>query len=375
MTRHSPPAGAGTRDPDAALTPEERALAERIARATSQHAPSAALDARILALAQEAMTVPDAPVAPVAMMPPATRTPPPHARSARRRWPAAFGIAATLALAVGLAWQLRPLHDMQDTASETVPAAVADQATAAGAAPAVAARAGTAPGDTASMATPPTQDAAAGRDAATAAADDDAAAPGVAVPAAVTATAVTAPADMAPSPPVAAPPKFDNPSPAAAAPPPPPPVPAAKPQLLPQRAGLPPPAPAAQAFSAAPATGMLQDSDAQAATTGREHRAEAADAASPRAAAKTAAAAAAPPSPAPRAGMPAEEVDRVFTDQPLDAEPPASADSPQVQQAWLKRVRELLAQGKREIARDSLREYQRRYPQAPLPDDLRALLE
>src|SRR5690606_31525522 len=61
-------------------------------------------------------------------------------------------------------------------------------------------------------------------------------------------------------------------------------------------------------------------------------------------------------------------------DQPIDDQPPASADSPQVQQAWLKRVRELLAEGKPDAARESLREYQRRYPEAELPRDLRALL-
>ncbi|HEY9541747.1 MAG TPA: hypothetical protein VIR05_08930 [Luteimonas sp.] len=61
-------------------------------------------------------------------------------------------------------------------------------------------------------------------------------------------------------------------------------------------------------------------------------------------------------------------------DQPLEDQPPASADSPQVRQAWLQRVRELLAEGKPDAARESLREYQRRYPEAELPEDLRALL-
>ncbi len=61
-------------------------------------------------------------------------------------------------------------------------------------------------------------------------------------------------------------------------------------------------------------------------------------------------------------------------DQPLYDQPPASADSPQVRQAWLRRVRELLAEDKPEAARESLREYQRRYPRAELPEDLRALL-
>lgn len=68
-------------------------------------------------------------------------------------------------------------------------------------------------------------------------------------------------------------------------------------------------------------------------------------------------------------GAPAPAVD-----QPVDDQPPASADSPQVRQAWLQRVRQLLAEGKPDAARESLREYQRRYPQAQLPEDLRALL-
>ena len=62
-------------------------------------------------------------------------------------------------------------------------------------------------------------------------------------------------------------------------------------------------------------------------------------------------------------------------DQPLDDRPPASADSPQVQQAWLQRIRELVARGQFDDARASLAEYRRRYPDQPLPDDLRALDE
>ena len=60
-------------------------------------------------------------------------------------------------------------------------------------------------------------------------------------------------------------------------------------------------------------------------------------------------------------------------DQPLDDQPPVSADSPQVQQAWLQRIRELIVHGKLDEARASLAEYHRRYPGQPLPDDLRAL--
>jgi hypothetical protein len=47
--------------------------------------------------------------------------------------------------------------------------------------------------------------------------------------------------------------------------------------------------------------------------------------------------------------------------------------SPQARDAWLARIRELLVAGKLDAARASLREFRHRYPDAPLPDDLRAL--
>jgi hypothetical protein len=67
--------------------------------------------------------------------------------------------------------------------------------------------------------------------------------------------------------------------------------------------------------------------------------------------------------------------DAGFADQPYDDEPPASADSPEVRTAWLARIRELLGEGKTNAARASLAEFHRRYPDAPLPDDLRPLLQ
>jgi hypothetical protein len=69
------------------------------------------------------------------------------------------------------------------------------------------------------------------------------------------------------------------------------------------------------------------------------------------------------------------EYDAGFADQPYDDEPPASADSPEVRTAWLARIRELLGEGKIDAARASLAEFHRRYPDAPLPDDLRPLLQ
>jgi hypothetical protein len=59
---------------------------------------------------------------------------------------------------------------------------------------------------------------------------------------------------------------------------------------------------------------------------------------------------------------------------PIDDIPPATVASPQVRDAWLARIRELAAAGNIEDARASLREFQHRYPEYPLPQDLRALL-
>jgi hypothetical protein len=62
-----------------------------------------------------------------------------------------------------------------------------------------------------------------------------------------------------------------------------------------------------------------------------------------------------------------------FSDQALDDQPPATADSPEVQRAWLQRIRELLRKGDTAGARASVAEFKRRYPHYALPDDLREL--
>ena len=81
-----------------ALTPEERDIAQRLARLESAAAPSPGLDARILAAARAG-----------AEAPPARAVAP--ARSRRPRWPLGMGVAASLVVAVGVAWQLRPQPD------------------------------------------------------------------------------------------------------------------------------------------------------------------------------------------------------------------------------------------------------------------------
>ena len=84
---------------DEPLTPEERELARLLGRRAEQ-GPPAALDAAILAAARAAV---DAPPADAVASPEAPRAPRP-----RPRWPAVFGIAASMVFAIGIAWQLRP---------------------------------------------------------------------------------------------------------------------------------------------------------------------------------------------------------------------------------------------------------------------------
>jgi hypothetical protein len=54
--------------------------------------------------------------------------------------------------------------------------------------------------------------------------------------------------------------------------------------------------------------------------------------------------------------------------------PPATVASPDVRDAWLARIRALVAAGHADQARTSLQEFQRRYPEFELPADLRAPL-
>jgi hypothetical protein len=74
------------------LDPEERALAARLARRGPHGEPSPALDARVLAAAH------------AATMAGGART----AVRRRARWPLGVGVAASVVLAAGIAWQMRP---------------------------------------------------------------------------------------------------------------------------------------------------------------------------------------------------------------------------------------------------------------------------
>ncbi|KRA44494.1 hypothetical protein [Pseudoxanthomonas sp. Root630] len=85
--------------PHEPLTPEERALAQSLSRLGPHGGPSPGLDARILGAARAA--VQESPAPRGGTVPPV-----------RRRWPLGLGVAASVLLAAGIAWQLRPTHEM-----------------------------------------------------------------------------------------------------------------------------------------------------------------------------------------------------------------------------------------------------------------------
>ncbi len=295
------------------LTPEERALAQRLARLGPNGELSPALDARILAAAH------------------AAAIPSPRRRP---RWPVALGVAASLALAIGLAWQLRPLPSSRPAYRSEAESATT---TAAGNVSSQAASAAPERSPPASPAVQPD-------------------APAVVLPPSVQERQSPEPS-LAPTPEPQAdaqtPVAFDAPSP-----------PAAKASApAPAVAPAPPAAPATREMATGPqafgTTAAKTAADVAAGTgTQPENRVlhgAAIDAEQPQSAADQSAAGTA------------------RDDEPLDDVPPATADAPAVREAWLQRIRELADAGDIEAARASLQEFVHRYPAFSLPEDLRAL--
>ena len=262
-------------------TAEERALALRLARVGPHGEPSPQLDATVLAAARAALDAPSVP----------------SHRS--RRWPVALGVAASLVLAVGVAWRLRPLPpgSTADLSAPTRPATANPPPAAAepaGAAPFAQAAPQAVSDATIAVETPAPPPPAPHR----------------------TAKAVAAPApDVQIDTDVAPPVILDTPS-AAAAP-----------------ASAPMPDAAERKVDAAPAANQAADLDRAAMSDDQ-----------------------------PEAG-----------DEPLDAMPPATADAPGVRDAWLSRIRALIDSGDVTGGRRSLHAFVERYPDYPLPEDLRAL--
>ena len=322
------------------LDSEERALAQRLARLGPHGEPSPALDSRVLAAAHAAVD--------------GRR---PAIRHASRRWPLGLGVAASLALALGLAWQLRPLPDVApayrseaDSALRTAPAA-----------------ASTAIDGTEPLPPPPPAETAAAESVQRAAVADtpqqttrSASSEKIAVPA----------PEPAPAAPREAPIVFDAPAStqamqAATLPTPAKAAASSAKRTADASAAVAPPAPASapQAFGT---TRAAADAGSRASPSAeRAMTAAAASMQSESTRQNVAVPAAAPPAP------PATSADE---DMPIDDVPPATVASPQVRDAWLARIRELAANGSMEDARASLREFQHRYPDYPLPQDLRALL-
>ena len=309
-----PPSDMNT-DPRA-LTPEERELAQRLARLGSNGGPgpSPDLDARILAAAHDAVA----------------RAP---ARRAQQRWPVALGIAASLALAIGVAWQLRPLPDTSAAYQSEMPARMVSEV----------------PPDVAG---------------------DAAATASAAAPAESAATQQTAVADIpSPAPPL--------PPPAAG---PEPPKPAARIAARPA-----PPAPEAAVvqpdivFDTAAPVLNRETAAAKAAANTQSQTPPAAPTAAERqtapAPASNAAATALPETDTLDRLQSAGTRDAVESDEPGADVPPATMASPEARDAWLARIRELVAAGRVDAARASLREFTHRYPDFQLPADLRALAQ
>lgn len=425
------------RRPDAPdpLSPEERDLAERLLRLGPHEGPSATLDAAILAAARAAVAaepVPDAAsqaaaalaaaplaatpqaAAPQAAAPQAAAARPaapqagaPRARPKKTRWPAWIGVAASLTLAVGVAWQLRPLDKAPSALSEEQAAPTVAAMPPARRAPAADVLA--APQSPEPTPTPmPIQDRA------------PAPAPVLAKPAPAPARVVSPPveeralesraaagkavenrsaekraaADAAP--PAAR--EFDRrakseapraaqaqstqamPTPADVPPPPAPPPPAPAPAIAP---------PAAQGY------GYSAPADAAPANTTRARRQPAAEgeraagqveglsrregqrpvAAPPAEAAANApiAAEAQRSAPPQQNAADATVLDRVqITGSRIAPSQHANALAPE---QWLERIRQYRDDGELDLARQDLREFRRAHPRARIPKDLRPLLE
>lgn len=279
------------------LDAEERALAALLPRLHGRSEPGAELDARILASAHAA-----------------TRAAGGGARPLRRHsWIAPAALAASLVLAVGLAWQLRPPPRLPAPAAGAQADADGSDAMAVRPIPAPA----PADGPPASQPEP------------------------MMVPPPVAPAAPTRVAGQAGR-------SGQEPSVAAASPPPPPP---------------PPPAPVALetpgAVDAVAAPQAVRA--AQAGMASRDRQADSNAAAQAQNVAQRASAEATIADPVADPEEPGEDV------------PPATAESPEVRAAWLRRIGELLKQGKAEEAKASLDEFRRRYPDAALPPELRAL--
>lgn len=297
-----------TRLPREPLDADERAIAAQLPRLHGRSEPDAVLDARILAAAHAAVSSP----APVARR--------------RRGWIVPLTAAASVSLAVGLAWQLQPPPAPQAAPAEPVMSA-------AGAAHEQGQAVVHAPD---AVPPPPLADAIV----------RPMPAPMVRPPASASDTAriarEAAHAEVAADPVAAAPAFVPSPAPAVMADA----VPVAS-------APPPPPAPPAPAQAAMARTSSTLDTVIVGGTAVREQ--------------------------AKRTRNEAEATADAAVSEPfakaMDEEdvPPATMNAPAARDAWLRRIGELQQQGRIDDAKASLAEFRRRYPDAVLPQELRKL--
>jgi hypothetical protein len=295
------------------LSDEERALARRLSALHGAAEPSPALDARGRAAAREA-------------------TAPPRRH---RRWPAVLGLAASLVLAVGVAWQLQLRPEPTPT-----PRSEADAARRAQSSPAPAAR----------PAAEPMQARAA-----------DVAADSSNTPSQAFGKAATAPTSPPAEPALDEPVQAAAPAEATAKAPLPPPKMVEPVVDVPTPMSLPPPPPAPPTAMPSPIAAPMP---APAPPASFPQRAPVAAGSESRTG---------------NAARDAEQAsgrvdDRRMGDEPEGDVPPATANSPEVREAWLQRIHGLIDSGDIAGARASLREFMHRYPDYVLPEDLRALV-
>jgi hypothetical protein len=308
-----------SRRPREPLDADERALAAQLPRLHGRDEPDAALDARILAAAHAAVAAP---------LPLAKR---------RRGWIVPLTAAASVSLAVGLAWQLQP-PPAPEASPVQAPVATAgaayeqDQAyvhapDAPSPPPPAAVMAKPIPAPAVRQAAPAPQGARIVREAAPAerVAESVAAAPMVVPPPdpVVVADAVSV----------------------ASAPPLPPPAPPAPPAL--------PTPPAADQAAVVSSSGTLDavtvggTAARQVAKRARQNEAEAAANA-----------------------MTSEQFAKAMDEEDV---PPATMNAPAARDTWLRRIGELQQEGRIDDAKASLAEFRRRYPDEVLPPEMRKL--
>ena len=307
------------------LTPQERELAQRLAQIAPSDEPSPALDAHILAAAREAgMSASSTSTVPVAIF---SKSLSRHGR-VRRRWPVVLGVAASLVLALGVAWRMQPLPEARQVQRSDVAPAMR--------APIVSTQ--------------------------------------VPIELPVESQVETIKSTVQSRSVMKSGARFASPQPDEPEAVPAPPA-QAEPSIV-LDAPSPQGAPAA-AKAAAPATLPAPEAQASATTTGAMSIPP--PPVPPNAASRSDMAADSRQNPTSQTHQnlpppPARGNAAASDDEPSGDVPPATADAPPVRDAWLQRIRTLVGDGNIADARSSLHAFIQRYPTYPLPDDLRALM-